>query len=445
MEMLTSPHERAAAHAATGVGAVRTTPLAKAGSIKRMVHFVPEDEVVTYQRSWSPMTETEDGSFKSIASATSDDSDDSDSDSEETTRSQGKCGVLTHCPVEKAAAHWTIAVDRCVTMAATTSHAAATLLTLPSESPKDPIKLSSLLAHAGSEELATLFASASLVALQPGEALIRQDEPCNSLYLVLAGGLRITRATADGRVRALTTLANGAIVGELSFLLGGAPEVTATATDDALQIAAQDRSTCFGVSASSMEEAANALALPKWLRSSLRCAPERRGALVAHLTYAEAARVLEGNRSLMSAFLQALATTLARRIRDTSQRMKELIHASPSGERDAAASHSHRSPYDLARLFGVACHSAQEAATMVRRAPLAMAVARRRRAPVPAAAAVERAGRPSGWLRWRALLARCSHPAAARRSPLRRPRRPASPRFTSPRPASPRLAPPRLA
>ena len=70
-----------------------------------------------------------------------------------------------------------------------------------------------------------LMAEVPTFKLAPGEVLIRQGEASSSMYLIISGQLVLSR-TEGHKTRAIGTLREGAVLGELSFLLGTTPNVS---------------------------------------------------------------------------------------------------------------------------------------------------------------------------------------------------------------------------
>ena len=80
-------------------------------------------------------------------------------------------------------------------------------------------------------ELRDIFhqAHCRTLTLSPGEVLIRENQPSGSLFLLLRGELVISRKGKAARPKTIATLREGALLGELSFLLSTLPSVTIAA------------------------------------------------------------------------------------------------------------------------------------------------------------------------------------------------------------------------
>jgi sigma-B regulation protein RsbU (phosphoserine phosphatase) len=78
-----------------------------------------------------------------------------------------------------------------------------------------------LLSDLPREEILYLSSTLQSVTLNPGEMLFRQDEPGESLYIVLEGELEVLLAVGTPDERVLTTLGPGEFIGEMSLLIPG--------------------------------------------------------------------------------------------------------------------------------------------------------------------------------------------------------------------------------
>jgi CRP-like cAMP-binding protein len=79
----------------------------------------------------------------------------------------------------------------------------------------------SLLAGCSSEELADIAARGSVRSFKPGTAIIRQGDPGDTLWIMLAGLARVSMVAANGREIVLDYAEPGAVLGEIAFLDGG--------------------------------------------------------------------------------------------------------------------------------------------------------------------------------------------------------------------------------
>ena len=80
-------------------------------------------------------------------------------------------------------------------------------------------------------ERARLAAELETLNLKRGDALVRQGETSDALYIVVTGRFLVTVA---GRREAVAKLGPGQPVGEIAFLAGGARTATVTALRDSL-------------------------------------------------------------------------------------------------------------------------------------------------------------------------------------------------------------------
>jgi CRP-like cAMP-binding protein len=74
------------------------------------------------------------------------------------------------------------------------------------------------LSELAEEPLRAVLASARVLALEPGEAVLRQGEPGNSIYLVASGELRVVVQPAGGPPRELARVHASTLVGEMALL-----------------------------------------------------------------------------------------------------------------------------------------------------------------------------------------------------------------------------------
>jgi small-conductance mechanosensitive channel len=110
----------------------------------------------------------------------------------------------------------------------------------PSEAPPTPkseveraITSMSLFAALTEEERARIIEGSRLIDFGTGEPVIRQGEPGDALYVVLAGAARIAVRTDDGE-KTVARLAVGDFFGEMSLLTGEPRTATVYAEGDAL-------------------------------------------------------------------------------------------------------------------------------------------------------------------------------------------------------------------
>jgi len=86
-----------------------------------------------------------------------------------------------------------------------------------------------LFAGAETADLAPLIAVSRPVQFLPDEALFREGDFADGLYLITAGAVRITAANANGEAVVLALIGANDIVGEVGVLDGGPRSGSATA------------------------------------------------------------------------------------------------------------------------------------------------------------------------------------------------------------------------
>ncbi|WP_225009385.1 Crp/Fnr family transcriptional regulator [Novosphingobium percolationis] len=89
----------------------------------------------------------------------------------------------------------------------------------------------SLFADCEPEELADIVARAQVRSFKPGQTLMAQGDPGDTLYIVLGGLARVSMVAANGREIVLDYAEPGAVLGEIAFLDGG----ERTASVDAIE------------------------------------------------------------------------------------------------------------------------------------------------------------------------------------------------------------------
>jgi CRP/FNR family cyclic AMP-dependent transcriptional regulator len=142
------------------------------------------------------------------------------------------------------------------------------------------------------EEAAQVGKHLRIVRLSPGQALFRQGDHGDVVYLLLAGRLELNLEVAGTESRKLATLDAGAILGEMSFLLSEPRTATATAETDAD---------------------------------------------VAHLDRAAFHAAVERGESWTQKFLLATAQTLARRLGMANQELSTMLFAARSSPNSEGA------------------------------------------------------------------------------------------------------------
>jgi len=79
----------------------------------------------------------------------------------------------------------------------------------------------SLLAGCSPDELADIAARGTVRAFKPGNAIILQGDPGDTLWIMLKGLARVSMVAANGREIVLDYAEPGAVLGEIAFLDGG--------------------------------------------------------------------------------------------------------------------------------------------------------------------------------------------------------------------------------
>ena len=94
------------------------------------------------------------------------------------------------------------------------------------------LKTTPLFADCSEAFLAELEATVELVSCEPGEALVRQGEPVDALYLVRSGFLKLSQRLGEGELT-FSYLSKGMTLGEVELMLDGldAWEVSATSVE----------------------------------------------------------------------------------------------------------------------------------------------------------------------------------------------------------------------
>ena len=243
--------------------------------------------------------------------------------------------------------------------------------------PASPYASRSSIERAGATaELREIFLSARvpLIKLSPGEVLIRQGEPSTMMYLLLSGNLVLSR-TEGARTRSLGTLREGAVLGELSFLLGSTPNVTVSARKARRSQTAAGRSLSRARGgarqggngadkpaeggANEREDSSLAVARAHEARAARAAAEEKEEeeTVVGALGHADASAMLRDSPRLSERFFRTLAANLATRTVDTAAALatdddKEEDHADVLRLDHVSAREAHR----LARAFEVCGH-----------------------------------------------------------------------------------------
>ena len=82
------------------------------------------------------------------------------------------------------------------------------------------------------EELHEIIGFASDRRVAKGTVIVRKGDPGNSMMVVLAGRVRVSNVSADGKEVTLNMIGPGEIVGEIALLDGKPRTADATATED---------------------------------------------------------------------------------------------------------------------------------------------------------------------------------------------------------------------
>lgn len=115
-------------------------------------------------------------------------------------------------------------------------------------SPKQILKATPLFAILDDTELTSLAARCGIRSYQSGEVLFSEGEPCQGLFIVVTGRVRIFKTSSNGREHVLTVEGPGASVAELPVFDGGSYPASASAIEksDALFVSRSDlRALCL--------------------------------------------------------------------------------------------------------------------------------------------------------------------------------------------------------
>lgn len=77
-----------------------------------------------------------------------------------------------------------------------------------------------ILSDLSNGELIDLFANASERHLSPGAFLCKEGERDGNLYFLISGEIEVLKKGADGSTHVLASLTTGALLGELSWIMG---------------------------------------------------------------------------------------------------------------------------------------------------------------------------------------------------------------------------------
>ncbi len=91
----------------------------------------------------------------------------------------------------------------------------------PSVSAKEILKATPLFAALDEPEVNSLASRCAIRTFSPGEILFAEGEPCQGLYIVVSGRVRVFKTSIHGREQVLTVEGPGASVAELPVFDGG--------------------------------------------------------------------------------------------------------------------------------------------------------------------------------------------------------------------------------
>jgi CRP/FNR family transcriptional regulator, cyclic AMP receptor protein len=104
-------------------------------------------------------------------------------------------------------------------------------MTQPRLSPKQALKATPLFAALDEAELDSLTARSGSRLYAAGELLFSEGEPCQGLYIVMAGRVRVFKTSASGREQVLTVEGPGGSIAELPVFDGGPYPASASAVE----------------------------------------------------------------------------------------------------------------------------------------------------------------------------------------------------------------------
>ena len=105
----------------------------------------------------------------------------------------------------------------------------ASAVSTPEATPDDVLRRTPIFSLMEDDDLANLAASLHRLSFAPGEHILRQGEPGDSMYFVLAGRVGISYRAPDGTEKQLAAFESGEFFGEASLLTGEPRTATATA------------------------------------------------------------------------------------------------------------------------------------------------------------------------------------------------------------------------
>lgn len=91
------------------------------------------------------------------------------------------------------------------------------------------LKRLSLFSHTPETVLTKIAAQVTMRSLEKGDVLLRQDEPCDSLFIIRSGWVKIAATNAEGDEVVLNQYGPGQVIGEMSLIDRKAPSHSAIA------------------------------------------------------------------------------------------------------------------------------------------------------------------------------------------------------------------------
>ncbi len=102
----------------------------------------------------------------------------------------------------------------------------------PKQAVPAALKRAQLFANLSEKEMKLLAARAVRKLYSPGELLFSEGEPCNGLYVVATGKVRIFKLSPNGREQVLAVESAGSSIAELPVFDGGPYPASASAVED---------------------------------------------------------------------------------------------------------------------------------------------------------------------------------------------------------------------
>jgi phosphoserine phosphatase RsbU/P len=86
------------------------------------------------------------------------------------------------------------------------------------------------------EEITRLAHSLKMVTFEKGEVIFRENEPGNSLFIVLEGGVDVLKAIGTADEKVIASLGSGEFIGEMSLMLPGGARTAGARTNAASRL-----------------------------------------------------------------------------------------------------------------------------------------------------------------------------------------------------------------